>query len=773
MNLSRITSRRSFALLTILCLGSFFMGSPNVAIAATHVSAVTVGAQTGTLTYGTAASATYNVTISGQGAGGLTVTPTVSGLPAGVTYSFNPVSVTVNNNTSQSTTLTLTTSASTAATTGATFTVNASGETNTGSLVVGKRVIGVTADAATKVYGDADPTLTYQITSGSLVGGDSFSGTLSRAAGENVGTYAITVGSLSAGSNYTVAFTSANVNITARPITVTAASDSKVYDATINSSATPVITGTLATGDTPNFTQTFDTATVGSGKTLTAAGIVNDSNGGNNYAVTFVTDTTGEITAKDITVTADALSKTYGDSDPTLSYGVTGTLLGGDSFSGSLSRDAGDDVGDYAITQGTLALPSNYNLIFVGSTFTITPKSVLTVTANDQAITYGSNDPEFTFTYDGFVNDDTESDVDTAPTCSVSGEHTNVSLYAITCDGGSTSNYVFSYVSGTLTINPAALTITPNNQTKTVGTTFNFTGTEFTTSGLINGDTVTNVTLNSSGASAGAAVGTYDITGSEATGTGLGNYTITYNTGTLTVNGLVGEVVSSPVLNVRNIVIDNNGGTKNAGDFSFQVNNGSATAFEADGSNQLTLTPGTYTVTGVAMDGYETTYENCSDISLADGEEKTCVITNNDIAQSNNGGGGSGSGGFVPPSNPTPPADTGTPSGNPTGETNPGQVAGASTVSEEDTFTGNTRGTTVVQGAPAGTDETATPDEVTPDTTDNSGLDLNAAAAASLQNASGFQAFLDWLKEYWWGILILLILAALAYYFYGKKPKVS
>ena len=52
---------------------------------------------------------------------------------------------------------------------------------------------------------------------------------------------------------------------------------------------------------------------------------------------------------------------------------------------------------------------------------------------------------------------------------------------------------------------------------------------------------------------------------------------------------------------------------------------------------------------------------------------------------------------------------------------------------------------------------------------DESELDLNAAAAAALQDASGFQAFLDWLKEYWWAIVIILGLAVLAYYLYIRK----
>ena len=73
----------------------------------------------------------------------------------------------------------------------------------------------------------------------------------------------------------------------------------------------PTITGTVASGDTANFIETYDNKNVGTGKTLTASGTVNDGNGGNNYAVTFVADTTGAITARAITVTAATNTKSY------------------------------------------------------------------------------------------------------------------------------------------------------------------------------------------------------------------------------------------------------------------------------------------------------------------------------------------------------------------------------------------------------------------------------------------------------------------------------
>ncbi|WP_238160458.1 MBG domain-containing protein [Pigmentiphaga sp. H8] len=55
-------------------------------------------------------------------------------------------------------------------------------------------------------------------------------------------------------------------------------------------------------------------------------------------------------------------------------------------------------------------------------------------------------------------------------------------------------------------------------------------------SGLVNGDSVNGVALASSGSVATASVGDYTIVASNADGTGLGNYDITYVDGTLTVD---------------------------------------------------------------------------------------------------------------------------------------------------------------------------------------------------------------------------------------------
>jgi hypothetical protein len=91
------------------------------------------------------------------------------------------------------------------------------------NLAVSVRPITVTADNKTRLYGDANPALTQQLTGGSLVNGDSFIGALETSAKGNsgVGNYAITQGALTLGANYALSFVSGNLAVTERPVTLT------------------------------------------------------------------------------------------------------------------------------------------------------------------------------------------------------------------------------------------------------------------------------------------------------------------------------------------------------------------------------------------------------------------------------------------------------------------------------------------------------------------------------------------------------------------------
>ncbi|MDQ2973053.1 MAG: hypothetical protein M3Q79_01050 [bacterium] len=83
---------------------------------------------------------------------------------------------------------------------------------------------------------------------------------------------------------------------------------------------------------------------------------------------------------------------------------------------------------------------------------------------------------------------------------------------------------------------------------------------------------------------------------------------------------------------VNKIVINDNGGTLAANDFSFILNGDIATTFEIDGSNSMSVNAGSYTITETPPSGYSVTYDNCSQVMIANGGTATCTVTNNDIA---------------------------------------------------------------------------------------------------------------------------------------------
>ncbi len=217
--------------------------------------------------------------------------------------------------------------------------------------------------------------------------------------GKNVGgNKAVNVSGLSLGGmdagNYILISPIPTANITARPITVTAQTNTKVYDATTGSATNPTITtGTLAAGDTPNFTEAYSNSNVGTSKLLIPDGEVNDGNGGGNYAVTFINNTTGVIQARPLTVTADPKAKAFGSPDPAFTYVFTGTLVGGDTLSGTLTRVSGEAVGTYAILQGSLSAGPNYAITYNGALLTISiiNQTITVVTPAPPSAAYNSS----------------------------------------------------------------------------------------------------------------------------------------------------------------------------------------------------------------------------------------------------------------------------------------------------------------------------------------------------------------------------------------------
>ncbi|WCW42142.1 two-partner secretion system adhesin CdrA [Pseudomonas aeruginosa] len=415
------------------------------------------------------------------------------------------------------------------------------------NLTITKALLNVIADAKTKVYGDADPSLTYQVSG--LKNGDSagsiLTGGLNRAAGENVGVYGINQGDLALNSgNYDLSYQGNNLTITKALLNVIADAKTKVYgDA--DPSLTYQVSG-LKNGDT-------------AGAVLNGGGLVRVSgeNVGNyaiqqgglglvsgNYDLAYQGNNL-TITKALLNVIADAKTKVYGDADPSLTYQVSG-LKNGDSagsiLTGGLNRAAGENVGVYGINQGDLALNSgNYDLSYQGNNLTIT-KALLNVIADAKTKVYGDADPSLTYQVSGLKNGDSAGSILTGGLNRAAGE--NVGVYGIN-QGDlalNSGNYDLSYQGNNLTITKALLNVIADGKTKVYGDADP--SLTYQVSGLKNGDTAGAV-LNSGSLSrvAGENVGVYGI---NQGGLGLvsGNYDLAYQGNNLTITKALLNVIA-------------------------------------------------------------------------------------------------------------------------------------------------------------------------------------------------------------------------------------
>ena len=400
-----------------------------------------------------------------------------------------------------------------------------------GTLTVSKRPVTVTADAQTKVYGQTDPTFTYQITSGNLVNGDTFSGALTRAAGQDVGSYAILQDTLTLGGNYNLSFVSHDLTITPATLSVVANSQTKVYG-----SADPALTyaasgfqyaDTVATVLTGGLARVSG-ENVGSYAINQGALTAND-----NYTINF-TGSSLAITPTTLSVVANPQTKVYGSADPALTYQATGfkfTDTVASVLSGALTRAAGETVvgGPYAISQGTLVANPNYTIAFTGNLIDITT-ATLTVSAHHQTKVYGDSDPDLTYSATGFQFSDTNGSVLSGSLTRAAGE--NVGSYAITQGTLAVNpNYTISFTANTLSITPATLTVKADPKTKVYGNPDP--ALTFVANGFLFSDMAATVLTGSLARVSGENVGSYAI--NQGTLAANGNYIINFAGDTLEI----------------------------------------------------------------------------------------------------------------------------------------------------------------------------------------------------------------------------------------------
>jgi hypothetical protein len=376
----------------------------------------------------------------------------------------------------------------------------------TKTFTIKQAALTITADAKSKVFGAKDPELTYKAEG--LAKGDELTGALARAEGENVGEYDITQGKLSAGDNYTIAFTGAKLKITAKTIkddpdaqngegaiTIELNPTEYTYDKTEKKPAV-----TVKDGETTVAASEYKIAYKDNINAGTATVTITDKENG-NYNVSGTKTFTIKKAA--LTITAEAKSKKAGEADPKFTYTTEG-LVTGDELKGALARETGEDVGEYAITQGTLEANDNYEVTYKGAKLTITSASfaeddvkaegyegiydgkphTITVTAPKSAtVQYGKTEGTYG---------------NEAPTYTNVGEYTVYYQVTMANTNPVTGNKK-------VVIKKAALTITADAKTKVEGE--DDPELTYTTKGLVEGDKLTGALTRE----AGEKAGTYDI----------------------------------------------------------------------------------------------------------------------------------------------------------------------------------------------------------------------------------------------------------------------
>ena len=247
------------------------------------------------------------------------------------------------------------------------------------------------------------------------------------------------------------------------------------------------------------------------------------------------------LTRKQLTITADNKSKTFGATDPELTYQVEG-LVGNDKLTVELSREKGEELGSYAI-DAVITASSNYDVQFTKGAFTITACTdaiVVTITGNTLKAEFDGK----TQTVSGYTVACNNELYDINKYVSFSGDSIVSGTDVKTYDMGLTeaqfantaagfTNVTFKVTDGTLTITPKAVTITAQSKA------FTYTGeaqswAKYDVEGLVGDDAITAVVTGSitypSQGTVANKVESYEFTKGTA-----GNYSVTTKNGELTM----------------------------------------------------------------------------------------------------------------------------------------------------------------------------------------------------------------------------------------------
>ncbi|MCK9234915.1 MAG: MBG domain-containing protein [Acholeplasmataceae bacterium] len=331
------------------------------------------------------------------------------------------------------------------------------------AYTIAPRFITLSVDEKTKVYGDNDPAFTYLTTSGSLAVGDTQTISMAREQGESVDTYAITLTTDLNPNNYAITIENNTLSITKRTLTLTPNDNQgKIYghddlslSFTVNGlqfeeEVTDVISGALVR-----------VAGESVGNYLITQGTIEADQ---NYQLVFIDTINYAITSRATDILYGNHTNLIYQND---SFNITAeatNLRDGDTivFGGHEERNAGTYTTTLQIVRGLEDVTANYTITNQTLTYEIAPRQVV-FTAVDHEKTYGELDPEFTFnqtgtTYHDFVMMFSR---ELGENVKANDETYTISLLTNDLD---LNNYDIEYVTGTFTITPRTLTITPHEE---------------------------------------------------------------------------------------------------------------------------------------------------------------------------------------------------------------------------------------------------------------------------------------------------------------------
>ncbi|TBW38284.1 filamentous hemagglutinin N-terminal domain-containing protein [Siculibacillus lacustris] len=237
-------------------------------------------------------------------------------------------------------------------------------------------------------------------------------------------------------------------------------------------------------------------------------------------------------------------SRTYGDAGANVAltyYGSGYTVTTAPTDASGVT--ASSNVGTYSTSlsggSGTSSSGQSVRFVYYPGSITVTP-ATLTVTAGTGTMVYGDS-PALTYGVAGWKNGQTNSLLNGVTVAGVSST-SDVGTYATSASGGTllgaaAGNYTLTYLGGSVTVTPAALTVTAGTGSMVYGDAAPSPG--YSVSGWKNGQTdrlLTGVDVTSIAAST-SNVGTYTTTatGGVLSGAAAGNYSVNYVNGTVTV----------------------------------------------------------------------------------------------------------------------------------------------------------------------------------------------------------------------------------------------